>query len=172
MRERSPLEPVEIVVGFVARGSRFLVRLRQGDPELPGTWELPGGKVAPGEDHAAALTREVREETGLEVEVGERLCALCHTYADRRVALHAYLCAPRGAGAPAIASADPSAAAYADGSLGRWVTPDEYRALPIPAANPPLIDAYAWSGAGALIQRPEPGAKALRQLVRSRTVCP
>jgi mutator protein MutT len=145
MRERSPLEPVEIVVGFVARGGRFLVRLRRGDLGLAGTWELPGGKVAPGEDHAAALTREVREETGLEVEVGERVCALCHTYADRRVALHAYLCAPFGAGAPTNASADPATPAYADGSLGRWVTPDEYLGLPIPAANAPLIDAFAWS---------------------------
>src|SRR5687768_6677248 len=146
--------PAEIVVGFVARGGRFLVRLRQCDPGLAGTWELPGGKVAPGEDHAAALTREVREETGLEVEVGERVCALCHTYADRRVALHAYLCTPLGSDARTIVAAAPSvpraadsaAPAYADGSVGRWVTPDEYCALPIPAANPPLIDAFARRG--------------------------
>ena len=158
---------MEIVVGFVVRDGRFVVRLRQGDPGLAGTWELPGGKVAPGEDHAAALTREVREETGLEVEVGERVCALCHTYADRRVALHAYFCTPLGSDARTIVAAarsvpraaDSAAPAYADGSLGRWVTPDEYRALPIPTANPPLVDAFAWSRTpGALIQQPEPGA--------------
>lgn len=35
-----------------------------------GEWDLPGGRPDPGEDHRAALTREVREETGLKVEVG------------------------------------------------------------------------------------------------------
>ncbi|MFN2421329.1 MAG: hypothetical protein ABR527_08115 [Gemmatimonadota bacterium] len=61
--------PAEIVVGFVARGGRFLVRLRQCDPGLAGTWELPGGKVAPGEDHvrrpvSAGLRRRFRRSLG------------------------------------------------------------------------------------------------------------
>ena len=38
-----------------------------------GEWELPGGRPDPGEDHRAALQREVREETGLSVEVGAAL---------------------------------------------------------------------------------------------------
>ena len=38
-----------------------------------GEWDLPGGRPDPGEDHRAALEREVREETGLIVEVGEAL---------------------------------------------------------------------------------------------------
>src|SRR5688572_3536808 len=93
---------------------------------MEGLWELPGGTIAAGEPHAAALAREVREETGLEVDVGELVCALCHLYDDRRVAIHAYLCAP-SPGQPAAAT--------------RWLTPHEYRAFPMPAANPPLLDA-------------------------------
>ena len=38
-----------------------------------GEWDLPGGRPDPGEDHRAALKREVREETGLDVEVGALL---------------------------------------------------------------------------------------------------
>ena len=38
-----------------------------------GEWDLPGGRPDPGEDHRAALKREVREETGLVVEVGDAL---------------------------------------------------------------------------------------------------
>lgn len=38
-----------------------------------GEWDLPGGRPDRGEDHRAALKREVREETGLEVEVGAAL---------------------------------------------------------------------------------------------------
>ena len=133
-------DPIDIVVAFVEDGrGRFLVQPRTGDPLLSGVWELPGGKVAPGEDHAKALAREVLEETGLDVRVGELVCALCHDYGERRVALHAFRCAL--AGAPlAGASARPARAA-------RWVTLDECRALPIPAANPPLLDAFSWTHA-------------------------
>ncbi|HYI06604.1 MAG TPA: NUDIX hydrolase [Reyranella sp.] len=38
-----------------------------------GEWDLPGGRPDPGEDHRAALKREVREEAGLTVDVGEAL---------------------------------------------------------------------------------------------------
>ncbi|MBS0523799.1 MAG: NUDIX hydrolase [Proteobacteria bacterium] len=38
-----------------------------------GEWDLPGGRPDPGEDHRAALAREVREEAGLAVEVGTQV---------------------------------------------------------------------------------------------------
>jgi ADP-ribose pyrophosphatase YjhB (NUDIX family) len=48
---------------------RLLVVRRANDPGR-GLWSLPGGRVEPGEDDAAALVREMREETGLDVEPG------------------------------------------------------------------------------------------------------
>lgn len=65
-----------VVAGAVICGSRVLVAQRVGPPELAGRWELPGGKVAPGETERDALARELAEELGLEVTdvvVGERL---------------------------------------------------------------------------------------------------
>ena len=69
--------PTQIVVaGAVICGSAVLVAQRSRPPELAGRWELPGGKVAPGETEPDALARELAEELGLEVTdvvVGERL---------------------------------------------------------------------------------------------------
>jgi 8-oxo-dGTP diphosphatase len=65
-----------VVAGAIISGSAVLVAQRCGPPELAGRWELPGGKVAPGETEPAALARELAEELGLDagaVEVGGRL---------------------------------------------------------------------------------------------------
>ncbi|HEX9178216.1 NUDIX domain-containing protein [Mycobacterium sp.] len=62
-----------VVAGALIAGDRLLVAQRARPPELAGRWELPGGKVAPGETEAAALARELAEELGIEVSVGPRL---------------------------------------------------------------------------------------------------
>lgn len=62
-----------VVAGALIAEGALLVAQRRRPPELAGLWELPGGKVAPGESDADALTRELREELGVDVTVGERL---------------------------------------------------------------------------------------------------
>ncbi|BBX09419.1 (deoxy)nucleoside triphosphate pyrophosphohydrolase [Mycolicibacterium aichiense] len=64
-----------VVAGALISGATLLVAQRQRPPELAGLWELPGGKVATGESEADALARELREELGVDVVVGERLGA-------------------------------------------------------------------------------------------------
>lgn len=108
--------PTQIVVaGAVIAGSTLLVAQRVRPPELAGRWELPGGKVAPGETERDALARELAEELGLDVgdvAVGDRLgqdIAL-----DGMTALRAYRVRLRG-GEP-----HPH-----DHRALRWVTADE-----------------------------------------------
>ena len=62
-----------VVAGAIVAGSVLLVAQRDRPPELAGLWELPGGKVADGEYEPAALARELAEELGVDVAVGERL---------------------------------------------------------------------------------------------------
>jgi 8-oxo-dGTP diphosphatase len=67
-----------VVAGAVIVESAVLIAQRRRPPELAGRWELPGGKVMPGESEPAALARELSEELGLDADaitVGERLGA-------------------------------------------------------------------------------------------------
>jgi 8-oxo-dGTP diphosphatase len=67
-------DPRLVVVGAaIISAGRVLACARARPPELAGRWELPGGKVEPGETEPAALVRECQEELGVRVEVGERV---------------------------------------------------------------------------------------------------
>ncbi|MGI5357174.1 (deoxy)nucleoside triphosphate pyrophosphohydrolase [Streptomyces sp. CA-252508] len=62
-----------VVAGAVLDEGRLLAARRSAPPELAGRWELPGGKLEPGETPPQALVRELREELGVETEPGERI---------------------------------------------------------------------------------------------------
>lgn len=63
-----------IVVGAaIIDAGRLLAAQRTEPPELAGGWELPGGKVEPGETEEAALVRECREELAVDVVLGKRI---------------------------------------------------------------------------------------------------
>jgi 8-oxo-dGTP diphosphatase len=65
---------VRIVVGAaIVRAGHLLAARRSAPLELAGGWELPGGKVEPGESEADALVRECREELGVTVGPGARV---------------------------------------------------------------------------------------------------
>ncbi|GAA0407206.1 DNA mismatch repair protein MutT [Acrocarpospora corrugata] len=64
----------KIVVGAaIVEGGRLLAAQRAEPPELMGGWELPGGKVDPGENEHDALVRECDEELGVKITVGRRV---------------------------------------------------------------------------------------------------
>ena len=60
---------VPVVGAAILRDGRVLAARRTAPPAAAGRWELPGGKVEPGERPDTALVREVREELGCDVAV-------------------------------------------------------------------------------------------------------
>jgi 8-oxo-dGTP diphosphatase len=105
-----------VVAGALISGGTLLVAQRERPTELAGLWELPGGKVAAGESDAAALVRELEEELGVEVTVGERLG--CDLALNDQMTLRAYLVTKTGG------TVQPR-----DHRALRWVTADELDGL-------------------------------------------
>lgn len=79
-------------MALVFRDRRLLVTERPAGTHLAGSWELPGGKLRPGESIEACVAREVREETGVEVRPVRRLPVIEWDYPEKRVALHPVEC--------------------------------------------------------------------------------
>lgn len=55
-------------------------------------WEFPGGKIEYGESCQVALVREIQEELGVNVEVGELICTTEYDYPSFHLTMHCFLC--------------------------------------------------------------------------------
>ena len=71
-----------VVAGVIEREGKILICQRKPSGRHPLKWEFPGGKVEPGEDPAAALKRELREELAIDTEVGAELALHTVRYGD------------------------------------------------------------------------------------------
>jgi 8-oxo-dGTP diphosphatase len=118
-----------VVAGLIVDGDRVLITQRRADQSLPLQWEFPGGKVEPGEAPVAALVRELVEEIGVVVEVGEIWDVLFHAYPAFDLVMLVYACR--------ISDGEPRAVEVADVA---WVAVDELRAWDILPADRPLVD--------------------------------
>lgn len=115
-----PQRPVVAVGGVVIENRKALLIRRAKEPRL-GEWSIPGGGVETGETLRDALRREIREETGIAVRVGEILEVLDRILPDSegRVQYHYvlvdFVCSPEGG------ELQPAS----DVSEARWVAREE-----------------------------------------------
>jgi A/G-specific adenine glycosylase len=126
--ERAPRSRVphyEVTAGVLGRGDRrVLVTQRRRDDFLGGLWEFPGGKREDGESLEACLARELHEELGVRVEVGDQLVRFNHAYTHFRITLYAYRCRLLEGELRCLECADL-----------RWIVPGELDALPMSVAD-------------------------------------
>lgn len=121
---------VHVAVGVVLRAQRVFITRRAAAQHQGGFWEFPGGKCEAGESVEQALTRELREEIGIELHCCQPLICIEHDYGDKQVKLDTYLVT------------DFSGEPYGrEGQPGRWIAVDTLQQYAFPAANVAIIEA-------------------------------
>jgi A/G-specific adenine glycosylase len=85
-----------VTAAVFVQGGRVMIAQRPQKGLLGGMWEFPGGKLEPGEDLQTCLRREICEELGVDIQVGELFGVYQHAYTHFRVTLHAFLCTLNG----------------------------------------------------------------------------
>ena len=85
-------KPIDVAAGLVFHRQKLLITQRPAGAHLAGLWEFPGGKREPGESFEDCLARELREELGIEVALGQAFEEITHDYPERTVHLKFFLC--------------------------------------------------------------------------------
>jgi A/G-specific adenine glycosylase len=128
---RNPIPHKNIGVAVIWNDQRqILIDRRRQEGLLGGLWEFPGGKLEPGETVADCIQREIREELGIEIAVGEPLITIDHAYSHFRVTLNVHHCT--------YVSGDPQPLECDE---VRWVEPETLNQYPFPKANVQIIEA-------------------------------
>jgi mutator protein MutT len=120
---------IEVSAALIFHDGKLLITQRHRGAHLGGLWEFPGGKREPGETFEQCLVREIREEIGIEVEVGEMFEEISHTYAERTVHLKFFTCK--------LISGKPRAL---DCAAFKWVDKTELADFEFPAADTRLLE--------------------------------
>lgn len=121
--------PIDVAAALIFHNGKLLITQRRPGDHLPNLWEFPGGKVEPGETFEHCLVREIREELGVEISVGELVEDLTHTYPEKSVRLCFFNCRLLSGEAKPIHVQDL-----------RWIARDELRNFEFPAADAKLIE--------------------------------
>lgn len=131
MSDAGPARNVEVVAGVIRdHGGRILLARRTEGRDLAGLWEFPGGKRESGESAEAALRRELREELGIEVEIGPRVIIVPQIYPTKRLRLDVR----------EIKRWDGQARGM-EGQALLWVPPEKLPRYAMPPADRPVVAA-------------------------------
>jgi 8-oxo-dGTP diphosphatase len=112
-------------------GGRYLITQRRPSGSLPLLWEFPGGRVEDNETEVEALARELKEEMGIVVNVGERAALTRHSYTHYDIEFSIYRCTLAAPDAPIH---------HLRVHDHRWVTLDEMSGYQFPDADAKTLE--------------------------------
>jgi mutator protein MutT len=118
----------EVSAALIFRGGKLLITQRSAKAHLGGLWEFPGGKREPDETFEQCLVREIREELGVEITVGELFESVTHAYPEKTVHLKFFVCRLK-CGEPQMLGC----AAF------KWISAAELGTYQFPAADTKLL---------------------------------
>ena len=132
MNQTSFVPPHKIIGAAVIwnQQGQILIDRRRLEGQMGGLWEFPGGKIEPGESIEECIKREIQEELAIEIEVGEHLITIEHTYSHLRVTMTVHHCR-HVSGEPQPLECEEI----------RWVWVDELENFTFPQANTQIIAA-------------------------------
>jgi A/G-specific adenine glycosylase len=127
-RKKKKLPHHQVAVGIIWKGTCILIAKRFARELLGGLWEFPGGHHERHETLEQCVAREVREELGIQIAVGEEFAVVNHAYSHFKITLHAFHCRWLRGRPHAVGCA-----------AWKWVTPRELAQYAFPAANRKII---------------------------------
>ena len=120
---------IEVSAALIFHQRKLLIAQRHAGAHLGGLWEFPGGKREPWETFEECLVREIREELGVKISVGELFEEVRHDYPEKSVHLKFFLCE--------LIAGEPQAL---DCAAVKWVDQAGLGAQEFPAADAQLLE--------------------------------
>ncbi len=130
-----PRQVIDVSAALIFHQGQLLITQRHADSHLGSLWEFPGGKREAQETFEECLVREIREELGMEIAMGNLFEEVTHAYETKTVHLKFFLCEWTG-GEPAALGC----AAF------RWIRKNELADFKFPAADARLLEKLSISG--------------------------
>lgn len=131
VRPAQPATTLEVVCALIRQNGRLLLARRADN----GLWELPGGKIEPGESPAAALAREIAEELGVRVAVEGLYGQVRQPHQGQRLRLRAFNCR--------VLQGTPRALEHRELA---WVSPQDLDGITLAPADRALLQAAEPAG--------------------------
>ena len=116
--------PINVVAAVIKKNNKYLIVQRNKNKHMGLNWEFPGGKQEKEESITMTISRELREELGIEVKVGIKLVEFDHSYTHKKLHFVVHLCE--------LISGTPKPLSSQE---VRWVQFKDLQNYPFPKAN-------------------------------------
>ena len=94
MGQTKKMREIEVVAAIIIHSEKILCVQRNQNKYsyISMKYEFPGGKIEDGETHHLALSREIKEELNMEIDIKNEFLSVKHQYPDFHLTMHSYLC--------------------------------------------------------------------------------